>query len=63
MAKFLADEYAGVKEAVAKGMSADEAAKTLTFPQYKDYRNYHVREHDVRSLYNLIKTGKSSYFD
>lgn len=63
MAKFLADEYAGVKEAVAKGMSADDAAKTLTFPQYKNYRNYHVRDHDIRSLYNLIKTGKSSYFD
>jgi cyclase len=63
MAKFLADEYAGVKEAVAKGRSADETATTLTFPQYKDYRNYRVREHDIRSLYNLIKTGKSSYFD
>ncbi|HET7192801.1 MAG TPA: MBL fold metallo-hydrolase [Pseudolabrys sp.] len=63
MAKFIADEYAEVKEAVAKGMSADDAAKTLTFPQYKDYKNYHVREHDIRSLYNLIKTGKSSYFD
>lgn len=63
MAKFLADEYAGVKEAVAKGMSSDEAAKALTFPEYRDYRNYHVREHDIRSLYNLIKTGKSSYFE
>ena len=63
MAKFLMDEYAGVKDAVASGVSADEAASKLTFPQYKDYRNYHVREHDIRSLYNLIKTGKSSYFD
>jgi cyclase len=63
MAKFLADEYAGVKAAVAKGMSADEAAATLMFEQYKDYRNYRVREHDIRSLYNLITTGKSSYFD
>jgi glyoxylase-like metal-dependent hydrolase (beta-lactamase superfamily II) len=63
MAKFLADEYAGVKDAFAKGMSADEAVKVLTFPQYKDWRNYQVREHDIRSLYNLIKTGKSSYFD
>jgi len=61
MAKFLGDEYAGVKDAVAKGMSEDEAAQTLLFPQYKDYRNYHVREHDIRSLYQLIKTGKSSY--
>ena len=63
MAKFLADEYAGVKDAVAKGMSEDEAAKTLLFPQYKDYRNYHVREHDIRSLYELIKTGKSKYLE
>lgn len=63
MAKFLADEYAGVKDAIAKGMSAEDAAKMLTFPQYKNYRNYRVREHDIRSLYNLIKTGKSSYFD
>jgi len=58
MAKFLADEYAGVKDAIAKGMSEDEAARTLLFPQYKDYRNYHVREHDIRSLYELIKTGQ-----
>jgi cyclase len=63
MAKFLGDEYAGVKEAVASGMSADQAAKTLIFPQYREYRNYQVREHDIRSLYNLIKTGRSSYFD
>ncbi len=63
MAGFLADEYAGVKDAVAKGMSEEEAATTLTFPQYKDYRNYRVREHDIRAIYNLIKTGKSNYFD
>jgi hypothetical protein len=63
MATFLSDEYAGVKDAVAKGMSADEAAEKLTFPQYRDYRNYRVRSHDIKSIYNLIKTGKSSYFD
>ena len=63
MAKFLTDEYAGVKDAVAKGLSEDEAAKTLLFPQYRDYRNYRVREHDIRSLYQLIKTGKSSYLE
>ena len=57
------DEYARVKEAVAKGLSEDEAAKTLLFPQYKDYRNYRVREHDIRSLYELIKTGKSKYLE
>lgn len=63
MAKFLTDEYAGVKDAVAKGLSEDQAAKTLSFPQYKDYRNYRVREHDIRSLYQLIKTGRSSYLE
>ncbi len=63
MAKFLADEYAGVKEAIAKGLSEDEAARTLLFPQYKEYRNYRVREHDIRSLYELIKTGKSKYLE
>ena len=63
MAKFLADEYAGVKDAIAKGLTEDEAAKTLLFPQYKDYRNYRVREHDIRSLYQLIKTGKSRYLE
>lgn len=63
MAKFLADEYAGVKGAIAKGLSEDEAATTLLFPQYREYRNYRVREHDVRSLYELIKTGKSKYLD
>jgi cyclase len=63
MANFLTDEYGGVKDAVAKGLSEDEAAKTLLFPQYKDYRNYRVREHDIRSLYELIKTGKSKYLE
>ena len=63
MAKFLADEYVGVKDAIAKGLSEDQAAKTLLFPQYKDYRNYRVREHDIRSLYELIKTGKSKYLE
>ncbi len=49
MAKFLSDEYAGVKDAVASGMSVEEAVQTLTFPQYKDYRNYRVRGHDIES--------------
>jgi glyoxylase-like metal-dependent hydrolase (beta-lactamase superfamily II) len=63
MTTFLADEYAGVKDAIARGLSEDQAAKTLLFQQYRDYRNYHVREHDIRSLYQLIKTGKSKYLE
>jgi len=36
----LADEYATVKAAIAKGTTLAEAQRTLTFPQYKDWRNY-----------------------
>lgn len=52
MATFLSDEDAEVKDEIAKGMSTDDAVKTLTFPEYEDYRDYRVREHDIRSLYN-----------
>jgi glyoxylase-like metal-dependent hydrolase (beta-lactamase superfamily II) len=44
LAAMLADEYATVKEAVAKGMSLEEAQKTLTFPQYKDWRELRKAE-------------------
>ena len=56
-------EYATVKAAVAKGMGVEEAVKTLTFPQYKDWRNYNRLAGEVRALYELIQTGKRSYLD
>ena len=59
----IADEYATVKAAVAKGVSLDEALATLTFPQYKDRRNYPRLKGEIRSLYKLIQTGKRSYLD
>ena len=59
----LADEYATVKDAVAKGVSLDEALRTLKFPQYKDWRNYGRLDGEIRALYELIGTGKRSYFD
>jgi cyclase len=59
----IADEYATVKAAVAKGMPLDEALKTLMFPQYKDWRNYPRLQNEITSLYELIQTGKRSYFD
>jgi glyoxylase-like metal-dependent hydrolase (beta-lactamase superfamily II) len=59
----LEDEYTTVKAAVAKGMSVDEAVKTLTFPQYKDWRNYNRLAAEIRALYELIQTGKRSYFE
>ena len=63
LAAMLADQYATVKAAVDKGVSLDEAVKTLTLDQYKDWRNYARREQEIRALYELIKTGKRSYFD
>jgi glyoxylase-like metal-dependent hydrolase (beta-lactamase superfamily II) len=63
LAAMLADEYATVKDAVAKGLSVDDAIKTLTFPQYKDWRNYNRLAGEIRALYELIQTGKRSYLE
>jgi cyclase len=63
LAAMLADEYSTVKDAVAKGVSLDDALKTLKFPQYRDWRNYGRLEAEIKSLYELIGTGKRSYFD
>jgi hypothetical protein len=35
----------------------------LTFPQYKDWRNYARLKNEIRALYELIQSGKRSYFD
>jgi glyoxylase-like metal-dependent hydrolase (beta-lactamase superfamily II) len=63
LAAMLADEYATVKQAVEKRVPVEEAVKTLTFPQYKDWRNYRRLEGEIRALYELIGTGKRSYLD
>ena len=63
LASMVADEYATVKDAVTKGLTVDEAVKTLTLPQYKDWRNYARREGEIKALYELIQTGKRSYFE
>ena len=63
LAAMLADEYAIVKDAIAKGMSLDEALRTLKLPQYKDWRNYGRLEGEIRALYELIGTGKRSYLE
>jgi cyclase len=59
----IADEYTTVKDAIAKGVSLDDALKTLTLPQYKDWRNYQRLQGEIRALYELIKTGKRSYLE
>jgi glyoxylase-like metal-dependent hydrolase (beta-lactamase superfamily II) len=63
LAAMLADEYATVKDAVNRSVSFDQAVRTLTFPQYKDWRNYGRLQGEIKALYELIQTGKRSYFD
>jgi cyclase len=59
----LTDEYATVKAAIARGVGVEEAVKTLTLPQYKDWRNYGRLQGEIRALYELIQTGKRSYLN
>ena len=63
LAAMLADEYATVKDAVNRGVSLDQATTTLTFPQYKDWRNYGRLQGEIKALYELIQTGRRSYLD
>jgi cyclase len=63
LAAMLADEYATVKDAVSRGVVLDQAVNTLTFPQYRDWRNYGRLQGEIKALYELIQTGKRSYFE
>ena len=63
LAAMVADEYATVQDAIAKGTTLDEALRTVKLPQYKNWRNYNRLEGEIRALYELIGTGKRSYFD
>jgi glyoxylase-like metal-dependent hydrolase (beta-lactamase superfamily II) len=60
---FLTDLQAAVKDAIAKGMSREEAAKTLQFPKYKDWRNADNAPANITAMYHLLTTGKSIYLD
>jgi glyoxylase-like metal-dependent hydrolase (beta-lactamase superfamily II) len=57
-AKLLADFQAEVKAAIARGVSKEEAAKTLRFPQYANLRNYNRINVFIEALYHLYTTGK-----
>ena len=59
----LRDEYTTVKVAIDRGMPLEEAQRTLTFPQYREWRNYGRIKDEIGSLYELLKTGKRSYFE
>lgn len=62
-AAMLGDLYTTVKADADKGVSLEEAQHTLTFPQYRNWRNYGRVKDEIGSLYELIKTGKRSYFE
>lgn len=60
---FLTDLQTAVKDAIAKGMSSEEAAKTLHLPKYKDWRNASNAPDYITAMYHLLTTGKSIYLD
>jgi glyoxylase-like metal-dependent hydrolase (beta-lactamase superfamily II) len=59
----LADEYKTVENAVAQGMPLLEAQRMLTFAHYHDWRNYERLSNEIKNLYELIQTGKRTYFE
>ncbi len=59
---FLTTVQTEVRAARAKGVSLAEAQKTLTFPAYKEWRNYGRMADYVRNLYVLEETGKPEYW-
>lgn len=61
-AKLLGDFQAGIKAAIAKGMSREEMVKNLHFREYKELRNYDRLHGFIESTYNLLTTGKSAFF-
>lgn len=63
LSNMLADEYRTVKDAIAKGITLVEAQRALTFPQYRDWRNYGRLKNEIAALYELIQTGRRSYFE
>jgi cyclase len=57
-AQMLADFDAGMRAAVAKGMSRDEIIKSVKFEKYKDIRNYYRMNLFITSYYHFLTTGK-----
>src|ERR1051326_5097022 len=58
----LANEYQNVKNAIGQGMALQEAQQKLTFPQYRDWRNYERLKNEIKNLYELVQ-GRRSYFE
>jgi cyclase len=60
---FLRELQTGVGSAIAKGLTADEAARTLTFDRYASWRGSDRRERNIRNAHYLLTTGRPIYFD
>jgi glyoxylase-like metal-dependent hydrolase (beta-lactamase superfamily II) len=58
-ARMLADFDAGMRAAVAKGMTRDEIIKNVRFEKYKDVRNYYRMNLFITSYYHFLTTGKA----
>jgi cyclase len=63
LAEFIRFEYALVKKTVDDGVPVETAITALDFSRYNTWLNLSRREHDIRALYELIKTGRRSYFE
>jgi cyclase len=63
LAEFIRFEYALVNKAVDDGMPVETAITALDFSRYNTWLNLNRRDHDIRALYELIKTGRRSYFE
>jgi hypothetical protein len=61
-AVFLDEIHQGVKTAIANELSADEMSESLTFEAYQDWRGYNRRARNLNAIYELLTTGKSSFF-
>jgi cyclase len=57
-AQMLADFDAGMRAAVAKGMSRDEIVKNVRFEKYRNVRNYYRMNLFITSYYHFLTTGK-----
>ena len=57
-ARMLSDFDAGMRAAVAKGMSRDEIIQNVRFEKYKDVRNYYRMNLFISSYYHFLTTGK-----
>jgi glyoxylase-like metal-dependent hydrolase (beta-lactamase superfamily II) len=57
-AQMLADFDAGMRAAVAKGMSRDEIVKNVRFEKYRHVRNYYRMNLFITSYYHFLTTGK-----